>query len=79
MDETEPDNAIANVPGATKSRNAKTSAYKSVPSASCAASSIFALPRMMTSLAVSPRIQQSSMSAHACMSARLGPDIRAQL
>ncbi len=53
--------------------------YKFMPSASCAASSIFTLPRTMTSRAVSPRIQQSSMSAQACMSARLGPVSRAWL
>jgi len=55
------------------------SAYRFMPSGSCAASSIFALPRTMTSLAVSPRIQQASISAHACMRTRLGPDRRAWL
>ena len=57
----------------------KASTYRFMPSASCAASSIFALPRTMASLEVSPRIQQSSISAHTCMSARLGPDKRAWL
>jgi hypothetical protein len=55
------------------------SAYKFMPSASCAAASIFALPQTMASLAVSPRIQQSSMSAHTCMRTRRGPDNRAWL
>jgi type IV secretion system protein VirB8 len=33
----------------------------------------------LASLAVSPRIQQPSMSAHTCMRTRLGPDSRAWL
>lgn len=49
-------------------------AYRFIPSASHAAASIFALPWTMASLAVSPHIQRSSMSAHTCMRARLGPD-----
>lgn len=55
------------------------SPYKFMLSASCAAASIFALPKTMASLALSPRIQQSSMSAHTCISTRLGPDKRAWL
>ena len=55
------------------------SVYKFMPSVSCAAASIFALPRTMASLALSPRIQQSSMSAHTCMRTRRGPDKRAWL
>ena len=55
------------------------SAYKFIPSASCAAASIFTLPLKMTSLAVSPRIPQSTMSAHTCIRTRRGPENRAWL
>lgn len=54
-------------------------AYRFIPSESCAAASIFDLPWTMTSLAVSPRIQQSTMSAQTCMRTRRGPDNRAWL
>ena len=54
-------------------------ACRPMPSVSCAASSIFVLPRMIASRAVSPRVQQPIMSAQACMRARRGPARRAWL